>query len=1007
MIRLLDDLTIDKIAAGEVIERPVNVVKELVENAIDAGAGHISVEIRGGGIEYIRVTDNGSGISAEDMPKAFLRHATSKIATSEDLFFLNTLGFRGEALASIAAVSHTEMISKVSSELMGTKISLEGGNVKENIKTGAPEGTTIVVRDLFYNVPARMKFLGTPGSEATKIIELMEELILANPKIAIQLIVNRQVKLQSNGSGNLKDIIYRLYGKEVYDALLPFRYEDSFVKIDGYIAKPEVVRPSRSGENYFINSRYVKNDFINRGIEEGYRNFLMQHKYPFVVLFIDMDPFGIDINVHPAKKEVRITNGETLVGILSKFIRKTLTSYDLIPNAIDEPKEETPALERMPEPFEKELMKNTHEIKKGYDSQNTVSVPVENINPSIINDKSKEFTVEFEEDKPKTNSESDDLDLTFKKPESNIIKKESSLLFKPSTEDTKEMPKEEHTDSSDYKKTSLDDRFKEIEAAIKEAKEDNQKEDVREDNNGDLNSIKEITEKSADKEATESSKDIDESEEENKAKEESVESNSNEEITSKEETIDSDLSNEIATKEESEEKDISNEITDLNKEISDEENKDTESKEDEDVSVSESASEEKDNAEDIKSIISKDDSIEESENIKKDENSDSNEEKDNKPSEETKNFPVFDDETLKNLFSSKNDRIISTENKADENINFEKKTNESPVLKKKVSKKFDDDVEAIFKQFDSSDDFDVEEEEEEDIPVNKDEKTIFTSKFLKKNQEEETPVSPSFMNAARTPAKDDLFKIKKDFPGETEDRNAIEMVKTSKSYEEDKAKFQQKLRSDLQKEQQEVLFTEKSLDNAKIGDYEILGQVFDTYWLISLKGELLIMDQHAAHEKVLYEKYMKAFKENKIETQTLLVAKVVSLSKTEMEVFKNYKEEFEKFGFIINDFGERDLFIRGVPTDLFGADAKTLFLDILSELIEVSPSLHISTIEERIATRACKAAIKGRQRVGKIDCKKLFESLFELENPYQCPHGRPTIVRITNNDLEKMFKRIV
>ena len=296
MIRILDNLTINKIAAGEVIEKPVNVVKELVENAIDAGAKHVSVEIKGGGIEYIRVTDDGCGIPYDDVPTAFLRHATSKIVSSEDLFFLNTLGFRGEALASIASVSHTEMITKTKDDIMGTKVSLDCGSVIEMLKTGAPDGTTIIVRDLFFNVPARKKFLNSPSSEATRIAELMEELVLSNPGISFQLLVNGNVKIQTNGSGNLKDVIFRIFGKEIHDALIPVDYEDDFIKIYGFITRPDASRPSRSGENYFINGRYVKNEMITRGIEEGYRNFLMQHQFPFVVLFVELDPFGIDVN---------------------------------------------------------------------------------------------------------------------------------------------------------------------------------------------------------------------------------------------------------------------------------------------------------------------------------------------------------------------------------------------------------------------------------------------------------------------------------------------------------------------------------------------------------------------------------------------------------------------------------------------------------------------------------------------------------------------------------------
>lgn len=886
MIRLLDDLTIDKIAAGEVIERPVSVVKELVENSIDAGATNISVEIKGGGIDYIRVTDNGSGIPYEEVPTAFLRHATSKIVSSEDLFFLNTLGFRGEALASIASVSHVEMMTKSSTDLMGTRIMLDGGNVKEYKQTGTPEGTTIIVKDLFFNVPARKKFLNSPSSEGTKIIEMMEELVLCNPKVAIQLIINGNVRLQSNGSGNIKDIIYRIYGKEVFDLLLPLDYEDDFIKISGFITKPEACRPTRSGENYFINERFVKNDFITRGIEEGYRNFLMQHKFPFVVLFIKLDSFGLDINVHPAKSEIRITNGEFLVDIISKTIKKQLSESELIPSAFVF-KEEKKALERQPEPFETKLLKNEYVIKKGYDTKTPLA---ESMNAKEVDDKSKEFQIDFTEE----TVEEPTLPKLGMLSQGNTIqyKSKSDLL-------AEKMQQEEEVDE--------------------------------------IKSINDLT-----KDLDLDNKDIENSESKVNIIEEALNNDSSKE-------------NKVDSKEEVE--NIS-----LDK--------------DESLKSTENTTDEKSENE-----------VEESIDITKDLKISENESKDTNVDAFAEWFKNLDDVDDAPDITLEDDNEEIEEIRTGTQRSAASISNEEAILKNKLSSK---PVKVV----------------EEIKPINKiepeEEKTIFTVKKSNplpapQNTDKQYSYEPKVAFRVKTFDSNENKKIENELPK----KESATMFKKVDRFGDSNKKESKPV------EEQTVIFTEKTLDSSKLSKFEIIGQVFNTYWLISIENELLIMDQHAAHEKVLFEKFMEKFKTQSIETQTLVVAQVVSLGKAEIDCYMKYKEEFEKFGFIINDFGDRDLFIRGVPADLFGANAKDLFMDILSELINVSPSLHIGIIEDRIATRACKAAIKGNQKISKDECQKLLEYMFKLENPYQCPHGRPTLIRITKSDLEKMFKRIL
>ncbi|MBP5494466.1 MAG: DNA mismatch repair endonuclease MutL [Lachnospiraceae bacterium] len=983
MIRILDNLTINKIAAGEVIERPVNVVKELVENAIDAGSKNISVEIKGGGIDYIRVTDDGCGISYEDVPTAFLRHATSKIVSSEDLFFLSTLGFRGEALASIASVSHTEMITRTKTDVMGTKINLDCGSVIEMIKTGAPEGTTIIVKDLFFNVPARKKFLNSPSSEATKIIEMMEELVLSNPSISFQLLVNGAVKIQTNGSGNLKDVIFRLFGKEIHEGLIPLDYEDDFIKIQGYITKPDFCRPSRSGEYYFVNGRYIKNDFVTRGIEEGYRNFLMQHKFPFVVLFIDLDPFGIDVNVHPAKSEVRITNGEFLVEILSKTINEALTKNELIPSAFKFKEDQAP-LERAPEPFEKNFKKGDLVVQKGYDGKKGINnMTVAESEAYSQNDKSKEFTVEFEEKKDKPNNEfmnhittipykskydkfeermkndveeeeaageveetaevpKDDYDFlrndtTAEAPKNVVIKKENPNYDFLTKDTTAEAPKSTlAAEKTSFNKVT---EFAESEGNIKDEGSYDATSHGSSLLTTRIGSHKETADDYLDKDGTQGSallKNRIASEKKSVEEEKPADAGSHGSALFKKE---------IFPKEEETKEEGPAEIP--------AENVSEETVEKPEEAAPEAVEEQAEPVNMFEEWLASIENKEESE-----------------IAQENKGMIVKFSEIPENSFVSDEEEDTSDafmdfkwERKADiiDRVGEKSKEDDSDRLKD-TDRKFsvlNDDINPI----------------KADTEVPKQSKFTFRVKDFDKDTDDEA-VSPKIENVENIFKKVDRFNS----PGKKEPKV---------------------------KETQSVLFNEKTLDPSKLSKFTIIDQIFDTYWLIAVENELLIMDQHAAHEKVLYERFMEKFKNDKIETQTLMLSQVVNLSKAEMDVYLRYKGEFEKFGFIINDFGDRDLFIRGIPTDLFGSDAKSLFLDILSELINVSPSLHIDIIETRIATRACKAAIKGNQKMSKDDCKKLLENMLTLKNPYQCPHGRPTLIRISKTDLEKMFKRIV
>ena len=330
-IELLDQITIDKIAAGEVIERPASVVKELVENAIDAGSTAVTVEIEEGGISLIRITDNGCGIAKQDVENAFLRHSTSKIRSAEDLTHLSSLGFRGEALSSISAVARVELITKTREDVFGTKYIIEGGKGRTPEEIGAPDGTTFLVRQLFFNTPARRKFLKTPMTEASHISDLLTRLALSHPDISFRFINNGQVKLHTSGNGKMKDVIYHIYGREIANNLIPLEFEKDGVRLYGYLGKPVINRGNRNFENYFVNGRYVRNSILAKAIEDGYKDFTMQHRYPFVAFQIEINPEKIDVNVHPSKMELRFSNQQGIYNLLYEAISKGLHEPELIP----------------------------------------------------------------------------------------------------------------------------------------------------------------------------------------------------------------------------------------------------------------------------------------------------------------------------------------------------------------------------------------------------------------------------------------------------------------------------------------------------------------------------------------------------------------------------------------------------------------------------------------------------------------------------------------------------
>lgn len=665
-IQLLDQATINQIAAGEVIDRPSSVVKELLENAIDAKATAITVEIKDGGISFIRITDNGCGIEKDQVRKAFLRHATSKLHTIDDLLDIGSLGFRGEALSSIAAIAQVELISKPPEAMLGISYQIEDGEEKSLTQIGAPDGTTILVRNLFYHVPARKKFLKTAATEGNYINQLMENMAMLRPDISMRFINGGQNKLYTSGNGRLKDLIYTIYGREISSNVLEINYECPLFAVTGYIGKPIISRGNRTFENYYINGRFVKSRLIAAAIEQAYKPFMMQHRYPFTVLHIKIKPELIDVNVHPAKMEVRFQQENEIYELLAGAIENTLRGKEFIPDVSDDGKAEKKVQEKqkLPEPFEQRRLQAMKEI----------------IPPPLAEHKTQN------EQKPsaehKTQSEQ-------KLPRNEEQPKVSSKLSEPVCE---------------YK-------------------------------------------------------------------------------AEKKQTI-----------------------------------KDSDSK-------WESAS--------------------------------------------------------------------------------------------GIHKRIGQDVSQTVNQM---------------------------------------PTQP-----------------------------------------------EQK----LEKPEQQTLFTEPLLSEKARIHHRLIGQLFDTYWLIQYGNQLYIMDQHAAHEKVNYERLMEAYRKKERITQFVSPPMVISLTRAEEAILEEFKSEFERIGFTIEPYGGREYAISEIPANLYGINEKELFLEMLSDLEDRGSMQPSELIASKLASMSCKAAIKGGQKISFQEADALVSQLLTLENPYACPHGRPTIITMTKYELEKKFKRIV
>lgn len=713
-IAVLDKHTIDKIAAGEVVERPSSVVKELVENSIDAGATAVTVEITDGGKKLIRITDNGGGIEASQVPTAFLSHATSKIEKVEDLENIASLGFRGEALSSIAAVSQVELITKTPSAISGVRYVIEGGVEQSLEEMGAPDGTTFLVRNLFYNTPARSKFLKSDSSEANYIGTMMEQLALSHPEISFKYIQNKQVKLHTSGNYNVKDVIYNVYGRDMAKALLEVSYENDFMKIEGYAGKPEVSRGNRSFENYYVNGRFVKNNIITKAIEDAYKGFVMQHKFPFVSLQIQMTGNDLDVNVHPRKLEVRFARGAEVYDAIYEAVHNALLHRELIPVVPvgkEERESKTAAVSRgaVPEPFEKS---RRMEFGRG------------NVNGNGSAQTGNSFR-----QSAGTASGVGNYSSSSGYQASNMLREQAVYQSKP---------------------------FSKEEDALFA---------------GTLKAAVEADEKAAAKSAGEAG-------------------------------------NQAAT-----------------------------------------------------GTVS----------------------------------------ALNNIESAKSE--------------FEPKELEGA---KEIANAVDSETKELQTQ-------------------------------------------------------------------------SVEPV----------------LQSEEAASEQLELFQEKLLAPESRSRHKLIGQLFDTYWLVEFENQFYIIDQHAAHEKVNYERFVKRFKEQSIESQYLNPPLVVTLNMDEQAKLKANEEYFTKYGFEIEPFGGREYCISAVPTNLYGFHEEELFLEMLDSLGSEGSKDAFDLFTARLATMACKSAVKGKHQMSALEADRLIDELLTLDNPYNCPHGRPTIIAMTKTEIEKKFKRIV
>ena len=796
-IVLLDELTINKIAAGEVIERPASVIKEMVENSIDAGATNITVEIKNGGISYIKVTDNGKGIAQDDLEIAFERHATSKIRSAEDLNTVTSMGFRGEALASIAAISKVELVSKTKEQDTGYKVVVEAGDILEKEETGCQNGTSITVRNLFFNTPVRYKFLKKDYTESGYIEDAITRIALVNPNISIKLINTGKTVIQTNGSGNLKDVVYSIYGKDVANGIneTTYKYED--ITVTGVVGKPQIARSNRSNQLFFVNKRYIKDKTLSAATEQAYKGLIPIGKFGFVILNIEMNPAKVDVNVHPAKLEVRFQEESKVFQAIYHTIKDTLLKSELVANT-EKPSNQ---IERTAESFE-ERLKNIRENAKQNEGLFSFRKQREKQIEQYTNEESK-IKTNVAEAKPEIKQENMSVEPKTEKIGNPLNTSDILLQLKQMKEKMEE----------EIKNTST----------LKEEKEDYELENSENDVNGKIDNNEDAN---ADAKLNENNND-------NSEEKVNIKVNSDEENTNKEEQ------------------------------------ENANSKQEENISEEKNGT-----IDDANAII---------ENI--------------------------DDPEIQKEFEEIKGKMQDL--------------NDNPQV---VSEDFNEMYAKLFGR----------------VPIQEETEN--------KEQEEATT-------------------------------DAVDIIKDNISVFEGQ-------------------------EEAKKPEYKFIGIVFKTYIILEIDKEMYILDQHAAHERIMYEKVKKNYySEESKDSQMLLLPDVITLTHKEMDIAKENIKMFEQAGFSLEEFGDNTIKLTGVPTVCIDLDTKELFLETLDEINTVARTAKQEKEEKFIATVACKAAVKANMVLDKAEVENLMDRLLELPNPFTCPHGRPTAIKMSKYDIERKFAR--
>lgn len=844
-IVLLDDLTINKIAAGEVIERPASVVKEMVENSIDAGAKNITIEIKNGGISLIKITDDGCGIAEDDMEIAFERHATSKIRTAEDLTTVKSMGFRGEALASVAAIARIEMISKKAEEQFAHKIVVEGGKTIEFSEAARSVGTTITVQNLFYNTPVRYKFLKKDYTEAGYIEDAVTRIALVNKDVAIKLISNGKTVVQTNGNGDLKTVIYSIYGKDVAAEVNEIEYEYEGIKITGVVGKPVVARANRSNQLFFLNNRYIKDKNLTAAADQAYKGIIPVGRYGFLVLNLEMDPSLVDVNVHPAKLEVRFEEESKVFKAVYHAIKTSLAKSELVEN-----------VER--ETLEKENTQNEDSNNLNLAENSEKYVSKENETNDKNEEKKKGIAGLFSKIIKEPDETEEELSNNHLE---EIFKYRQALKEKTNVENI-----------TNLDNINVDENSRKAQEYINRYKASKENENVLKEEN--INAI------------------------DNSTIVTNIEANT---INDNEVLKKVSLGNTI----------ISSETKELNM------NNATELIKDSTTVMDSTKLSQKEPTQLVN--INNEEKIEDNSNVS------------NGYKEEITQLKNL---TQEQDFSKIAEKLIESK------INFDNtQTIDTVKVREAIKEEYESNPEfdAMYKKTFGVDPFSVRKEKEQE-----------------KKEQEKINVSNEF-----------------EYAGNEENMTVFE----------DKEEFP------------EI-------------PYKFIGIVFNTYIVIEIKDEMYIIDQHAAHERILYEKVKNNYySENEKDEQMLLLPDVISLTHKEMDIAKENIDMFAKAGFSFEEFGDNTVKLMSVPSMCEDMNTKQLFLDILDEMDTVAVTARQEKEDKFIATVACKAAVKGKMKLDEKEVKALMKKLLELPNPFTCPHGRPTAIKMTNYDLERKFRR--